>query len=115
MAGEQVGDGRPVTLDQDLREDALDVLNDALAWRLVPARWAIVARYVDRLANALQAGDPEAVRAAVAELELAGPVRAARVGDTPLVEAPEPVREEINELIHTLDGRDAAAEKWNQT
>lgn len=101
MGGEQ-----PVTLDQELREDALDVLRDALVWQLEPARWTAVDAAVDALAAALRAADVEAVRAAVYGLELAGPVRAVVVGDNPLVEAPEEVREEINELVRTLDGRD---------
>jgi len=108
MAGEQPEIGGSVVADKELREDAVDVLRDALAWRLEPARWAVVAAAVDALTGALQAGDVDAVRAAVYELELAGPVRAGGFGETPVVEAPVPVREEINELIHALDGRSAA-------
>jgi hypothetical protein len=106
MTGADAGAGGSMAVDQELREDALDVLRDALVWRLEPARWAAVAVAVNALADALHVGDVEAVRAAVYDLELAGPVRAVGVGDTPQVVTPEQVREEINELIHRLDGRD---------
>jgi hypothetical protein len=97
--------GESIVVDEELREDAVDVLRDALAWRLPPARWAAVAAAVDALSVAVRTGDMEAVRAAVAELELAGPVRAISFGETPVVEAPAPVREEINALVCALDGR----------
>jgi hypothetical protein len=103
------GEGEQVSVDEELREDALDVLRDALTWRLEPARWAVVAQRVDALAVAVAAGDAEAVRAAVDDLERAGPVRAGGVGEPP-VEVPSPVRAGLTELIRTLDGRAAAGE-----
>lgn len=97
MAGDQVG--------AELREDALDVLRDALDWRMTEARWGVVAEAVRRMAVTVRSGDAGAFREAVYDLELAGPVRATGVGDTPTMPAPEPVLEEVNELIHTVDGR----------
>jgi hypothetical protein len=41
----------------------------------------------------------------MAELELRGPVRATRIGSTPTVPATETVRDEVTELVRTLDGR----------
>jgi hypothetical protein len=107
MASDQSPSGLPDTLDDELREDALDVLRDALQWRLTGPRWARVETAVEAVTSALRSGDVAALRTAVYELELAGPVRATGLGDTPVVDAPEPVREEINELIYTLDGRAA--------
>jgi hypothetical protein len=109
MTDEQSSSGRPVILHQELREDALDVLRGALRWRLEPARWAGVEAAVDALAAASRNRDVDAIGTAVHELELAGPVRARGVEDTP-IDVPEGVREEINELIYTLDGRDIAKE-----
>jgi hypothetical protein len=101
MASDQAWTGLP----DELREDALDVLRDAREWRLPGARWDSVVAEVRSVAAALVSMDIEAVRRAVYNLELAGPVRAIPVGATPVGEPPEPVRDEINELIHTLDGR----------
>jgi hypothetical protein len=111
MASKDSTAGQPVTFDAALREDALDVLHCALEWRLDAGRWTAVSAAVEALASGLQAGEVEAVRASMNELELAGPVRAVAVGDVATVEPPEPVREEINELIHTLDGRDIPEEE----
>ncbi len=100
---DDIDDAPAAVLDDEVRADALDVLTDALQWRLTEARWAAFRTAVGTLAAALRAGDGEAVRAAVAELELLGPVRATPIGREPVVPAPEPVREEINELVHALD------------
>jgi len=92
------------SLDEELRQDALDVLQDVTRWNLPDTRWTSVADIVDALAAARDARNWAALRAAVYDLELAGPVRATRIGTDPvLVPAPDPVREEINELIHALD------------
>lgn len=102
MTGD-TGDGAAV-LDRETRDDALDVLRDALQWRLADQRWAAIRAAVDALRAAVRAGDADGARSAVAELELLGPVRATPVGRAPTVPPPDPVREEINELVHTLDG-----------
>jgi hypothetical protein len=94
-------------LGDELRADALDVLRDALEWRMSSARWTAVAAGIEALSTAVRSGDVARSQAAVYELELCGPVRASGFGDPP-VPAPEPVREEINELVHTLDGRTAS-------
>ena len=57
------------------------------------------------MSAALRSGGVAAIRGSVHNLELIGPVRAANFGDPPTVEPPQSVREEINELIHSLDGR----------
>jgi hypothetical protein len=97
-------DPPPDVLDGELRADALDVLRDALQWRLTGRRWSVVEAAVGAVTASWRAGDVATLRAAVYELELAGPVRATAVGDTPVVDPPEPVREQINELIFELDG-----------
>ena len=83
------------------------MLRDALQWRLVDSRWPAIAATVARLATAVRTGDEDGAAATVAELEMLGPVRATALGGTPTVPAPDTVREEINELVHTLDGRTA--------
>lgn len=105
MADDAAAGGAPI--DDELRSDALDVLGDALRWRMTAARWEGIGGAVAELTAALRAGDVEAVRRAVTELELLGPVRATVMGDTPTTPVPEPVREEIDVLVRTLDGRTA--------
>lgn len=99
----------PNVLDGELRADALDVLWEAVEWRLTGRLWSSVEAVVAALTGAWRSGDIVALRAAVYELELAGPVRATAIGDTPIVEPPDPVREEINELIFALDGGEPRA------
>lgn len=95
--------GDPHALDDEVRTDALDVLTDALQWRMTEPRWAAIRVAVDALAAAVRTGDTEAAQAAVADLELLGPVRATPIGHEPLVPAPDPVRDEINELVRAMD------------
>lgn len=92
----------PAGFDDETRADAVAVLTDILEWQLVPQRWERVEQIVDSLAEALAGGDVAAVREATAELELAGPVRATRIGATPLVPVPERVRDRTNHLVHSL-------------
>lgn len=92
-------------MEINVHKDAVDVLRDALVWRLTEGHWVAVGRAVDSLATALAAKDAEAFREAVYDLELAGPVRAVSAQTPPTDLAPVVVRERINELIHTLDGQ----------
>jgi hypothetical protein len=87
------------------RQDAVDVLHDALEWNLVPDRWRLVEQAVGELTVALAAGDEPGFRRAVSDVELAGPVRAVTARTPPKADpgpTPTPLRERINELIHQL-------------
>jgi hypothetical protein len=95
-------------LDVEVREEALDVLRDVVHWWATEARWAKIRSTVADLAAAVRRSDTQAAREAVATLELLGPVRATPFDSEPTVPPPAGVREEINELVDTLDG-DAAA------
>ncbi|MBV9160118.1 MAG: hypothetical protein JO281_00885 [Pseudonocardiales bacterium] len=46
----------------NLHEDAVDVLRDALVWRLTGIPWRAVTQAVDTLAAALAAGEASAFR-----------------------------------------------------
>jgi hypothetical protein len=92
------------TVEDDIRNDALDVLREAVLWRLAGDRWSAVDRALDALAAALAANEADAFRDGVHDLELAGPTRAVRIEDTSVLPAPVSVRVRINELVHTLEG-----------
>jgi hypothetical protein len=88
-----------------LQDDAVNVLQDALLWELSPARWdgiAAVLQALEALEADLGQGDVDALTEAVAQLELAGPVRITRIGAPPVEPPPPKVRERINQLIHRL-------------
>ncbi len=79
-------------------------LRDALLWEMTPARWELLAGILAEIAEAAESGDPDALAAARAGLELVGPVRITRIGSTPRQPPPPPVRERINHLIYRLSG-----------
>ncbi|MGH3570110.1 MAG: CATRA system-associated protein [Pseudonocardia sp.] len=87
----------------DIREDARDTLSDVTSWRLDPLRWQLVAQGIDAVKQALDSSDENALLLAAADIGLLGPVRTARLGSDPDVEAPPEVRERINELIDRLE------------
>ena len=91
-------------IDDELREDVLDVLEDLLSWRLAPARWERVEHGITAVERALAGRDPTALREAVAELDLAGPVRTPRIGSVPEDEPPPHVRDRAITLVHSLGG-----------
>ena len=98
----------PDDIDAETREDALDVLGDLLHWQLPPARWQQVASVLTELEIAWRARDAAAVREAVADLELSGPVRATRIGSAPTGASPD-VKDRIDALVHSLGGRSEPA------
>ena len=99
-------DGHRVAWDSgegaNVRAEALDVVLDALQWHLVHARWDLVQQVLKAMNAALAAGDQEALAAATADLELAGPLRITMIGATPVVPPTPPVRDLLNHLVHAL-------------
>ena len=91
-------------MDREGLADARYVLRDALEWRLSEDRWGEVDQQVQAMARALTELDAGAFRSAEATIELTSPTRARSAEDPPKHPIPEPFRERINELIHTLDG-----------
>jgi hypothetical protein len=106
-------------VQDDIQDDALDLLREALTWRLIGHRWRTVELVLDGLAAALEQGGADSFRRVLHDLELAGPTRVVPIEDAAVLPAPEPVRERINRLVHTLaepepriprDDRDVAAD-----
>jgi hypothetical protein len=91
-----------------IRAEALDVLSDALQWRLADVRWQAIGQMLATMDAALAADDLTALSAATADLELAGPLRITRIGATPVVPPPAPVRDRLNRLVHSLGATSAA-------
>jgi hypothetical protein len=85
-----------------LKDDAVNVLQDALLWELSPSRWEGITAILQALETDLADEDVEALAEVVAQLELAGPVRITSIGAPPVAPPPPKVRERINHLIHRL-------------
>jgi hypothetical protein len=94
--------------DFDARAEALDVVSDALQWRLAEARWQAIEQVLIAMDAALAAGNVDALAAATADLELAGPLRITRIGATPVVPPAPAVRARLNRLVHSLGGTSGA-------
>lgn len=92
----------PSDLDAETVGDALDVLQDLVLWELAPERWEHVGVVLGHITTALAGREAEALRDAVADLELSGPVRALRIGSADEHGIPEPVLELRNTLVHRL-------------
>lgn len=86
------------------RAEALGAASDALEWRLTGKRWESVEQVLAAMAAALATNDLEALKAATAELEVAGPVRIVRIGAPPVVPPPPQVRDRLNRLVYSLGG-----------
>jgi hypothetical protein len=91
---------------QQVLQDAVHVLEDLLLLELSPARWEGIAGILEALATEVAASDLSNLTEATIQLELAGPVRITRIGAMPTEPPPPRVRERINQLIHSLSGKD---------
>lgn len=85
-----------------VQAEALDVLSEALLWQLSESRWQKIEPVLAAMAAALQSGDTDALAAATADLELAGPLRITPIGRA--VGPTPPVRDLLNKLVHALGG-----------
>ncbi|MGP4115440.1 CATRA system-associated protein [Streptomyces sp. 4N509B] len=93
--------------DDGLRAEALDLLREVGAWRLGRHQWGVAERRLAAMADALARGEVRAFRGALYDLELI-PQRAVRLEDD-VLSAPPPVRERLDEIMHTL-GEDRGPE-----
>lgn len=95
----------------EARTEALDVVSDALQWRLNETCWQSLEEILAAMDAALAASDIAALVAATADLELAGPVRLTRIGATPAVPPPPAVRDRLNRLVYSLGGAPAEGQE----
>jgi hypothetical protein len=92
----------------DARAEALDVVTDALQWRLAEPRWQAIEQVLATMDAALEAGDQQALMEATADLELAGPLRITRIGSTPVFSPSPLIRDRLNRLVYSLGGTPTA-------
>ncbi|MFJ8150716.1 CATRA system-associated protein [Streptomyces sp. NPDC094468] len=85
-----------------LLDRARELLDDVATWRLPPAAWSRPAAAVEALAAAYGAGDADALAAAVSRLEVLSPNRVERIVDPADIPPPEPLRERVTALVHTI-------------
>lgn len=86
----------------DLRSDVLDILSDALQWRLPAARWESVEALAQVLHDAVRTGDLEKLEVALGDLELAAPLRVTPLGGEETIPATTRLRNIIRGVVHNL-------------
>lgn len=106
QAGESAPEGAA-----DVRAEALEVVSDALQWRLAAAQWQAVEQVLIAMDAALTAGDLRALSRATVELELAGPLRIQRISATASGSPDLKVRDLLNHLVFALGGASASPAK----
>lgn len=85
------------------RDQALELLRDALEWNLPERRWWDVSGAISDMAVAVSAASANTLWRAVGSLDLCATTRvASRLGDTPPLPAPVAVRDRIADLIDAL-------------
>lgn len=99
---------------EQARQEAAASVQSVLRWNLTPARWDMVGGVLAELTAAAAAPAPAGLWEAAETLDLYMPVRVdTRLGDEPRGPAPRAIREQIAELVDTLQphgprGRDGA-------
>ncbi|MGK5642710.1 CATRA system-associated protein [Streptomyces sp. URMC 126] len=89
-------------MDEELRQMALEVLEDVAHWSLRSSGWERFGRGLADMERTLRAADVTGFRRAVADVEMAGPHRISGVEEASSLPCPEVFRERVNELIHRL-------------
>jgi hypothetical protein len=88
---------------QRARQETVETLQGVLCWNLQPTRWEQVRGILTEMAAAIAAPGPAALLDATETLELYGPVRVeTRLGDESREPVPANVREQVAELVDTL-------------
>jgi hypothetical protein len=86
-------------------QDACVILAEVNDWRLPPTDWVELAQLIENMSAAFAAADAKGIYHAIEELDLYTPDRAIPLGaDRAVAPAPPPLRERVNQLVHTLGG-----------
>jgi hypothetical protein len=89
-------------MPEDLRSDVLDILSDAVQWRLPAARWEGVEKLVQGLHDAVKEGDLEKLEATLGDLELAAPLRITPIGGEQTTQATSKLRNIADRVVYDL-------------
>jgi hypothetical protein len=87
---------------EDLRSDVLDILSDAVQWRLPAARWEGVEKLVQALHDAVREGDLEKLEVTLGDLELAAPLRITPIGGERPTQATSKLRNIADRVVYDL-------------
>jgi hypothetical protein len=99
------GKPAPAPVDDQARGEALEVVRDALGWTAAAELWTEIDEVLAALRAASAAGDGEAFRDATADLEALSRRRANDAGTDSGTPPPAPVRDRLNDTIHTIGGK----------
>jgi hypothetical protein len=92
----------PSTLPDDLRSDVLDIVSDAVQWRLPETRWSEVEHLMCALYQAMRGGRVHDIEQSVVALELTAPLRMTPIGGDARVGATRQVRDIADKVVHGL-------------
>ncbi|WBC08882.1 CATRA system-associated protein [Micromonospora sp. WMMA1947] len=91
------------SLPPDLLDDLRNLLDDMNMWSLDPSGWAYVDTLLGQVKVAFSAGEADAIRKAVADLELSGPTRAKSADSGATGRQPPKTRDKLASLKDTLN------------
>ncbi len=88
--------------------DTRAILEEVKEWRLPLTEWTELSELIESIAEALSAADASTLGRLIDELVLHTPERAIPLGADRVVPMPPPLRERVNQLVHTLGGQPAS-------
>jgi hypothetical protein len=91
-----------IPIGEAYRNDALELLQEALEWVVSARRWTQIDELLIALRDSWFAGDGGRFRDVVGDLEVLSPLRANDAGRDSGTPPPEPVRDRINDTIHEI-------------
>ncbi len=91
-----------MSIDDRLRAEARDLLEDTLAWTASRASWDQTGEILTAMNAALGAEDPDALNDAIARLEDLDPHRATDGNAEPKTPPPARTLDRLNETIHQI-------------
>lgn len=90
-------------LDEDSRQEAVEVLRNCAQWRLSPAWWGRIDTILDGADTALRTRNMNAFTAAIDELALASPFRVSRISKPDSGQPASPARQErLNRMVYEV-------------
>lgn len=90
----------------------LDIVADAVRWRLPEARWSDVEELMDALHKAVRTGQQDAVEQALGTLELVAPLRITPIGGEARIAATRRLRQLSEQVVHDIgEGLGTAPER----